>query len=313
MLYDEPHPLGDEIGQIQAADVRKGPDLVIIMGTSLKVHGLKKLVKEFAKVTHARKGPKTPGIVIFVNKTAPGSEWDGVIDYHVEGDTDSWTEKVIADWKKHKPADWEHQTTLVEGSSPFRISNGMLGGQCLAHYVFFRNVSLTFGLAIKSHKENVAPKPSIKQSSPLSTPPSSPAKRRGSMSHYSDTESSPSKRRGTAGRAASRMTDEERRPLFASEVANTLTPMKVDRESVYKTPAKKGRMTTAWFGSPMHVDGEGVDVVARERKGFRKGFSDLFGNVSPMKVDKRGAVEGGLSQKPHPVPRFLPRYRGSQR
>lgn len=129
VLYDEPHPLGDEIGQIQAADVRKGPDLLIIMGTSLKVHGLKKLVKEFAKVTHARKSPKTPGIVIFVNKTPPGSEWDGVIDYHVEGDTDSWTEKVIADWKKHKPADWEHQTTLVEGRSPFRISNGLLGGQ----------------------------------------------------------------------------------------------------------------------------------------------------------------------------------------
>ena len=131
VLYDEPHPLGDEIGQIQAADVRKGPDLLIIMGTSLKVHGLKKLVKEFAKVTHARKGPKTPGLVIFVNKTPPGSEWDGVIDYHIEGDTDSWTEKVIADWKKHKPTDWEHQTTLVEGLSPFRISNGVLGGERL--------------------------------------------------------------------------------------------------------------------------------------------------------------------------------------
>ena len=134
VLYDEPHPLGDEIGQIQTADVRKGPDLLIIMGTSLKVHGLKKLVKEFAKVTHGRKGPRIPGIVIFVNKTPPGSEWDGVIDYHVEGDTDSWTEKVIADWKKHKPADWEHQTTLAEGPSPFRISNGILGCKFLIEF-----------------------------------------------------------------------------------------------------------------------------------------------------------------------------------
>lgn len=135
VLYDEPHPLGDEIGQIQAADVRKGPDLLIVMGTSLKVHGLKKLVKEFAKVTHARKSPRTPGLVIFVNKTPPGSEWDGVIDYHVEGDADSWTEKVVTDWKKHKPADWEHQTTLVEGQSPFRISNGALGGKCPIAFV----------------------------------------------------------------------------------------------------------------------------------------------------------------------------------
>jgi NAD-dependent histone deacetylase SIR2 len=139
-------------------------------------------VKEFAKVAHARKGPKTPGIMIFVNKTPPGSKWDGVIDYHVEGDMDSWTEKVIADWKKHKPADWEHQTMLVEGLSLFRISNGVFGGQCLVHHIFC-NISLTSGLAIKSHKENVCPKQATKPLRPLSTPPASPAKRRGSMLH----------------------------------------------------------------------------------------------------------------------------------
>jgi len=149
-------------------------------------------------------------------------------------------------------------------------------------------------------------------SSPLTTPPSSPSKRRGSMSHYSDLECSPSKRRGAAGQVVSRITEEERRPLFASEVANTLTSMKVDRDPVYKTPAKNGRVTDAWYGSPMHVDGEGVDV-AKERKGFRKGFSDLFGNVSPMKVDRHGMVESGSPPKPLPKPPFSPRYRRSQR
>jgi len=296
VLYDEPHPLGDEIGQIQAADVRKGPDLLIIMGTSLKVHGLKKLVKEFAKVTHARKGPKTPGIVIFVNKTPPGSEWDGVIDYHVEGDTDSWTEKVIVDWKKHKPADWEHQTTLVEGSSPFRISNGVLGGKFFT--IFPGVVALTSGSAIKTHKENIAPKLMMAPSSPLSTPPSSPSKRRGSMSHYSDLESSPSKRRGVVEQVTSRMSDEERKPLFTSEVANALAPMRVDREPVYRTPMKKGRITTMLVESPMHVDGDGDDGVPKERKGFRKSISDLFG--SPMKVDRPGVVGGGTPRKPLP-------------
>ena len=270
VLYDEPHPLGDEIGQIQAADVRKGPDLMIIMGTSLKVHGLKRLVKEFAKVTHARKGPKTPGIVIFVNKTPPGSEWDGVIDYHVKGDSDSWVEKVVVDWKKHKPADWEHQTSLVEGLSPFRVSNGVFGGQHLV--TFFRNVSLTSVSAMKNSKENVPSKPMIGLSSPLPTPPSSPSKRRGSMSHYSGLECSPSKRRGAPREVV--LTEEERRPLFTSDAANTSTPMKVDREQAYKTPTKKGRMATMWYGSPMRVDGEGVDV-AKERKGFRKRFFDL--------------------------------------
>jgi hypothetical protein len=52
------------------------------------------------------------------------------------------------------------------------------------------------------------------------------------------------------------MTNEERRLLFPSEVANMLTRMKVDREPVYKMLGKKGRTLTTWFGSPMHIDGE---------------------------------------------------------
>jgi hypothetical protein len=97
--------------------------MLIIMGTSLKVHGLKKLVKEFAKAVHATSSPSSSpstipkkrglsGKVIFVNKTAPGAEWSDVIDYHVGGETDRWVEKVIDDWKKMRPADWEVQKTL---------------------------------------------------------------------------------------------------------------------------------------------------------------------------------------------------------
>jgi hypothetical protein len=101
------------------------------------------------------------------------------------------------------------------------------------------------------------------------------------------------------------MADEERRPLFTSEVVNAVVPMKIDREPVYKTPVKKGRITTMWVGSPMHVDGKGVDGVARERRGLRKSISDLFG--SPMKVD--AVIQDDSPRKPLPRPRFLPRYR----
>lgn len=135
MLYDEPHPLGDDIGTIQTSDLARKPDMLIIMGTSLKVHGFKKLVKEFAKAVHESPSSsssfspsKTPnnktlknwaGKVIFVNKTAPGSEWEGIIDYHVQGESDRWVEKVVEDWKKMRPADWEVQKTLdgTEGGS----------------------------------------------------------------------------------------------------------------------------------------------------------------------------------------------------
>ncbi|KIM33876.1 hypothetical protein M408DRAFT_325449 [Serendipita vermifera MAFF 305830] len=117
VLYDEPHPLGDDIAAIQTSDLSKRPDLLIIMGTSLKVHGLKKLVKEFAKAVHH--GSTTPSAtappkVIFVNKTAPAAEWAGVIDLHVQGTSDAWVERVISDWKHSKPTDWETQPTLKE-------------------------------------------------------------------------------------------------------------------------------------------------------------------------------------------------------
>ncbi|KAG8966069.1 hypothetical protein FRC03_012553 [Tulasnella sp. 419] len=125
VLYDEPHPLGDEIGAIETRDLARKPDLLIIMGTSLKVHGLKKLVKEFANTIHQNESAssqktQTTGSrsflnkVIFVNKTPPSSEWAGIIDYHVAGSTDAWVEQVLAVWKKCRPSDWEAQQTLDE-------------------------------------------------------------------------------------------------------------------------------------------------------------------------------------------------------
>jgi hypothetical protein len=57
------------------------------MGTSLKVFGVKKLVKEFSKHVHARKRGK----VIFVNRTKPPeSVFAGVIDSWVSMDCDDF-------------------------------------------------------------------------------------------------------------------------------------------------------------------------------------------------------------------------------
>jgi len=102
------------------ADINKKPDMLIIMGTSMKVHGLKQLVRDFAKSVRAStpttlpaSPAKPPFKVIFVNKTAPGSEWADIIDYHVAGDTDTWVAKVMEDWRRIKPSDFEIQTKLA--------------------------------------------------------------------------------------------------------------------------------------------------------------------------------------------------------
>ncbi|KAJ8487297.1 hypothetical protein ONZ51_g4265 [Trametes cubensis] len=209
VLYDEPHPLGDDIGTIHSADIARKPDMLIIMGTSLKVHGFKKLVKDFARAVHEsapspaasaasplKKNAKSfAGKVIFVNKTAPGSEWDNIIDYHVVGETDRWVEKVIDDWKKARPADWEVQKTLV--------ATGESSTTGTFHVA--KEITNTIGLKSKGAKrkndrkrENV---PAAEDEDevfditlPLPSPPPSPSKRPRSRCHYTDVEMSPSKK-----------------------------------------------------------------------------------------------------------------------
>ncbi|CAK5280299.1 unnamed protein product [Mycena citricolor] len=201
VLYDEPHPLGDEIGIIQTADLSRKPDMLIIMGTSLKVHGLKKLVKEFAKTVHGsstpENGKKWAGKVVFVNRTPPSSEWAGIIDYHVAGDTDTWVERVVEDWKKSRPADWEVQQTLVAGDGDTSMSNG---------FKVVAAIKPAGKGVVKRPRvegENIPPQPTAMvlstpdiSAAPLNvyTPPLSPSKRRSPNGHYTP-ESSPSKKR----------------------------------------------------------------------------------------------------------------------
>ncbi|KAH0837990.1 DHS-like NAD/FAD-binding domain-containing protein [Lanmaoa asiatica] len=205
VLYDEVHPLGDDIGLIQTQDITRKPDMLIIMGTSLKVHGLKKLVKDFAKAVHASKTSTTgtprstkswQGKVIFVNKTPPGSEWEDVIDYHVSGETDCWAEKVLEDWKKMRPSDWEVQQTLdVDGV--FKAVKESASAITQKQSAYRRK---SFVESIRRENETVCSHPPPFK--PPSSAPSSPVKRRQSGCHYSDVESSPRKRRGVSKAAS---------------------------------------------------------------------------------------------------------------
>lgn len=86
VLYNEDHPDGESIGKLQSSDLKRKPDLLIVMGTSLKIPALKKFIKQAAKLIHSTRNGK----VIFINRTAPTKEWDKVFDYEVLGDTDDW-------------------------------------------------------------------------------------------------------------------------------------------------------------------------------------------------------------------------------
>lgn len=55
VLYNEYNPDQDSIGKVCEADLRRVPDAVIVVGTSLKIPGLKRIVRELCQATRAKR------------------------------------------------------------------------------------------------------------------------------------------------------------------------------------------------------------------------------------------------------------------
>jgi NAD+-dependent protein deacetylase SIR2 len=87
LLYGEANPNDTEFGAISLRDLRKGPDAVIIAGTSLKIPGARRLAREFCRAAKTRKG----GVTIWINKELPSldKDFEGLLDYIVWGDCDA--------------------------------------------------------------------------------------------------------------------------------------------------------------------------------------------------------------------------------
>lgn len=85
VLYGENHPHAEVLAKGLSLDLRSQPDLLIIMGTSLKVDGIKKLVKSLSSSVH-QKGGK----VVFINKTPLAKQWQKCIDYEILSDCDDF-------------------------------------------------------------------------------------------------------------------------------------------------------------------------------------------------------------------------------
>lgn len=119
VLYGEDHPCNTLLTPLIPFDAGCQPEGLIIMGTSLKVFGLQKIVRQFAKAVHAHKNGK--GRVIFVNRTRPAeSVWEGIIDDFVAMDCDDW----VDDLKGRRPDLWLRQgdleLTVAKSSQPKR-------------------------------------------------------------------------------------------------------------------------------------------------------------------------------------------------
>lgn len=92
VLYNEYNPDEEAIGNVSKADLRRGPDAVIVVGTTLKIPGVKRLVKELCQVTRSRRD----GITAWINIEGEpqGAEFKDCWDLVVKGKCDDIAELV---------------------------------------------------------------------------------------------------------------------------------------------------------------------------------------------------------------------------
>ncbi|KAJ2725258.1 NAD-dependent deacetylase hst3 [Coemansia sp. Benny D115] len=91
VLYNEAHPQSEVIGELSEYDLKRRPDLLIVIGTSLKIPGIKRMVKEMSRSVRAcslKAKRAGAGKAIFINRDEPPRGWEDVFDYYVSGDSD---------------------------------------------------------------------------------------------------------------------------------------------------------------------------------------------------------------------------------
>lgn len=86
VLYNEHSPDEEAIGSVVTADLRARPDCLIVVGTSLKIPGVRRIVREMSRVVRGRKD----GLTVWINRDSMpvGKEFADCWDLIVKGDSD---------------------------------------------------------------------------------------------------------------------------------------------------------------------------------------------------------------------------------
>ena len=137
VLYNEAHKDGEGVGDVVQRDLigsskgkgRSGADLLLVVGTSLRVPGTKRMVREFAKAVRARSAstkdessslatpapspcrspmadeePVPKAVYLNLDFPVPTREWEGVFDAWIQGDAQLFSEMLHAEIEKEAKA-----------------------------------------------------------------------------------------------------------------------------------------------------------------------------------------------------------------
>lgn len=104
VLYNEHNPDEEAIGAVVTSDLRNRPDAIIVVGTSMKIPGVKRIVKEMCGVVRSRQN----GISMWINQDSvpTGKDFEDCWDLVVKGDCDEVARQ--AEFKE-----WDDVTTDV--------------------------------------------------------------------------------------------------------------------------------------------------------------------------------------------------------
>lgn len=87
VLYNEHNPDDEAIGAVTKDDLRKRPDAVIVVGTTLKVPGVRRIVREMCATVRDRRG----GVTVWINNDPPpvSKDLEDCWDIVVQGPSDA--------------------------------------------------------------------------------------------------------------------------------------------------------------------------------------------------------------------------------
>jgi NAD-dependent histone deacetylase SIR2 len=117
VLYNEHHPDQDAIGSVSEADIRKVPDAVIVVGTTLKVPGVRRIVKEMCQVTRSRRD----GVTAWINldPEPQGVDLKDCWDLVIRGECDHVAELInLPHWDEQDIGDHYMQQRERPASAP---------------------------------------------------------------------------------------------------------------------------------------------------------------------------------------------------
>ncbi|KAK6376176.1 hypothetical protein LTS17_007427 [Exophiala oligosperma] len=86
VLYNEHNPDDEAIGAVTTADFRTRPDAVIVVGTSMKIPAVRRIVHEMCQIVRDRR----EGTTVWINRdpVPPGKDLENLWDLVVKGDSD---------------------------------------------------------------------------------------------------------------------------------------------------------------------------------------------------------------------------------